>query len=120
MKLRILIPVIGVLWFWGISALSPSGLAWAAQGLYLGDKHKNRSVDCSGCHRESPPQQKVPMAICLECHGDYRKVAAKTKHLDPNPHGSHLGEIDCENCHHSHKASVNACAACHEMDMDVP
>jgi hypothetical protein len=120
MKFRILIPVMAVLWFWGFSILSPSGPTWAVQGLFLGDRHKNRGMDCSGCHKESPPKQSVPMAVCLGCHGDYRKLAAKTEKLDPNPHDSHLGEADCGKCHHSHKASEFACAACHQMDMKVP
>ena len=60
------------------------------------------------------------MAVCLGCYGDYPKVAMQTKKLDPNPHDLHLGEIECEKCHHSHKASVNACNACHLMDMEVP
>jgi hypothetical protein len=84
------------------------------------DKHRNLGMDCSGCHKENPSKQKVPMAVCLGCHGDYQKSAAKTEHLNPNPHDSHLGEIDCEKCHHSHKASENACVACHQMDMKVP
>jgi fumarate reductase flavoprotein subunit len=120
MKFRITILVMAASWVWEVSVLSPSGPAWAAEGLLLGDKHKNRGVDCSGCHKESPPQQGVPMAVCLECHGDYRKVAAKTDKTDPNPHESHLGEFDCGKCHHAHKASVNACNECHQMDMKVP
>jgi len=120
MQFRILIFAIVALWVWGFSVLSPSGPASAAQDLFLGDKHKNKGVECSGCHPEDPPKQKVPMAVCLGCHGDYPTVAAQTKRLDPNPHDSHLGEIECEKCHHAHKASVNACAACHLMDMKVP
>jgi hypothetical protein len=120
MKFRILILAMAVLWVWGFSVLSPSGPTWAAQGLFLGDKHKNRGTDCSGCHKEIPPKQDVPMVVCLGCHGDYRKVAAKTNRLDPNPHDSHLGEFDCGKCHHVHKASVNFCADCHQMDMKVP
>jgi hypothetical protein len=117
---RILIPAIAVLWLWGVSILSPSGPTWAAEGLFLGDKHKNKGIDCSGCHKENPPTGQVPMAVCLGCHGDYLKVAAKTNKIDPNPHDSHLGEIDCEKCHHSHKSSVNVCNSCHQMDMKVP
>lgn len=120
MKFRILILAMAVLWVWGFSVLSPSGPTWAGQGLFLGDKHKNRGTDCSGCHKESPPKQDVPMVVCLGCHGDYRKVAAKRNRLDPNPHDSHLGEFDCGKCHHVHKASVNFCADCHQMDMKVP
>ena len=96
------------------------GPTWAATGAFLGDAHKVRGIDCSGCHKESPPKHNVPMAVCLGCHGDYGKVAAKTKKLDPNPHDSHLGEFDCGKCHHAHKASVNACNACHQLDMTVP
>jgi fumarate reductase flavoprotein subunit len=119
-QFRILIPGVILLWVWGFSVLSPSGLTWAAQSFSLGDKHKNMGVDCSGCHKEDPPQQEVPMAVCLGCHGDYPKVAAKTNKVDPNPHDSHLGEIECGQCHHAHKASVLVCAGCHDMDMKVP
>jgi fumarate reductase flavoprotein subunit len=117
---RILIPAMALLWAWGVSVFSPSVPTWAAQALFLGDKHKNRGVDCLGCHKEDPPKLKVPIAVCLGCHGDYPKVAAKTGKLDPNPHDSHLGEIECKQCHHAHKASVNVCNACHDMDMKVP
>ena len=109
-----------VLWAWRFSVLSPPGPTLAAQSPFLGDKHENMGVDCSGCHKEDPPKEKVPMAVCLGSHEDYPKVAAKTNKLDPNPHDSHLGEIECEKCHHAHKASVNFCATCHLMDMKVP
>ena len=120
MELRILILVMAVLWAWGGSVFSLSGPTLAAEGNFLADKHEDRSTDCSGCHKESPPKQDVPMGVCLGCHEDYRKVAAKTDKLDPNPHDSHLGEVDCGKCHHAHKASVNACNECHQMDMKVP
>jgi fumarate reductase flavoprotein subunit len=109
-----------VLWFSAVSSLPPSGPTWAAESVFLADKHKNRGMDCSGCHKERPPKHDVPMAVCLGCHGDYQKVAAKTDKIDPNPHDSHLGEIDCGKCHHAHKVSVNACNECHRLDMKVP
>jgi len=115
-----LIPAITVLWLSGVFVLPPSGPTWAAEGLFLAYKHKNRGMDCSGCHKESPPKQDVSMEVCLGCHEDYWKVAAKTNKLDPNPHDSHLGEVECGKCHHAHKASVNACNECHQMDMKVP
>jgi hypothetical protein len=120
MKFRTSIPVVAVLLLWEFSFSSFSGPTWAALGGFLGDTHKNKGIDCSGCHRESPPKRNVPMAVCLGCHGDYRRIAAKTNKLDPNPHDSHLGEFDCGKCHHAHKASVNACNACHRLDMNVP
>jgi fumarate reductase flavoprotein subunit len=120
MQIRILIPAMTALWVWGLSAPSPSGPAWAAESLFLADKHKDRDTHCSDCHKENPPKQDVPMTVCLGCHGDYRKVAASTNKLDPNPHDSHLGEIGCGKCHRAHKPSVNACNECHQFDMRVP
>ena len=120
MRFRTVIPAMVSFCAWGLFVFMPSGLSRAAQEFLLGDKHKNLGIECSGCHQEDPPKQKVPMAACLGCHGDYAKVAAKTSKITPNPHDSHLGEIECEKCHHSHKPSVNACNACHLMDMKVP
>ena len=109
-----------VFWILGFFALSSPGPAGSAQAVFLGDRHKNLGVDCSGCHKEDPPKQNVPMAVCLGCHGDYPKLAERTDKITPNPHDSHLGEIDCGQCHHAHKASVLVCAGCHLMDMKVP
>jgi fumarate reductase flavoprotein subunit len=120
MTFKILIPTMTVLWGWWLFVLLPSNPTLAAEGLFLADRHKNRGTDCSGCHKENPPKQGVPMAVCLGCHGDYQKVAAKTDKLDPNPHDSHLGEIDCGKCHHAHKPSLIACNECHQLDMKVP
>ncbi len=120
LQFRILTLAMAVSWFSTASVLSPSGPIWAAESVFLADKHKTRGMDCSGCHKENPPKQDVLMAVCLGCHGDYQKVAAKTNRLDPNPHDSHLGEIECRKCHHAHKASVNTCNECHQMDMKVP
>jgi Cytochrome c3 len=120
MNFGTLIRAMALFWLLASSLPSPSSPALANEGHFLADKHKNKGADCSGCHKESPPKQDVPMAICLGCHGDYGKVALKTDKLDPNPHDSHLGEIDCGKCHHAHKASVNFCNPCHELDMKVP
>jgi hypothetical protein len=29
------------------------------------EKHRTLGIDCSGCHKENPPKQKVPVAVCL-------------------------------------------------------
>ena len=87
---------------------------------YLADRHKIAGVDCSGCHRESPPKQKAGSEVCVECHGDYAKVAERTARLDINPHDSHMGEIDCDQCHRGHQRSVLVCRQCHKFSMKVP
>jgi hypothetical protein len=64
---------------------------WAAQTLLLADKHKNAGMTCDGCHKENPPQKRVPMGVCTGCHGDTLKLAELTNKSDINPHDSHVG-----------------------------
>lgn len=93
---------------------------WAAQAVLLGDKHKDLGIQCDGCHKESPPQNKVPTAVCQGCHGDYKTLAERTQKVDPNPHKSHEGDLECEMCHHSHKPSEDRCGSCHNYGFKVP
>ena len=100
--------------------VSRSHFIWAAQALLLGDKHKDLGIQCDGCHKENPPQNKVPTAVCQGCHGDYKTLAERTQKVEPNPHMSHEGELECETCHHSHKPSEDHCDFCHNFDFKVP
>ena len=53
---------------------------------------------------------------CKACHGDYAKLAEKTKNLDPKPHKSHLGDVDCQECHKADKAKPElTCNQCHKF-----
>ena len=100
--------------------LYPS-LTRAAGPSFLADKHKNAGIECGTCHKENPPGKSVPMQICLECHGgDYAKLAEQTKKVAPNPHDSHLGNAECEFCHHAHRPSEYYCSKCHILDSKVP
>ena len=94
------------------------------QGTLLGEKHKAKGIDCSGCHTESPPAKPVPSAVCVKCHGDQAKLAQRTIKLTPNPHASpHLNPGEqpaCEDCHHIHKPSENSCNKCHEFKFKTP
>jgi fumarate reductase flavoprotein subunit len=87
---------------------------------FLADKHKNLGVECSGCHRESPPKQMPGSDVCMGCHGDAAKISEKTSKLDTNPHDTHMGEMDCHQCHKGHQRSVSVCNQCHTFDMKVP
>lgn len=123
MKMKSHLPAIAgfSLWVLGCFVLSQACPTWAAQGSFLADKHAAKGMACSACHKESPPKEKAPTALCEACHGDNQKVAEKTVKLYPNPHESHLGEVDCQSCHHAHKASVLSCATCHDkFEMKVP
>lgn len=108
----------------GLVLLSPlanlSDFSRAEQKILLGDKHKEIGIQCEGCHKEDPPKNKVPTAVCLGCHGDYKTLAERTQKVDPNPHMSHEGKLPCETCHHSHKPSEDHCASCHNFGFKVP
>jgi hypothetical protein len=87
---------------------------------FLGDKHGEKGIECNSCHKENTPQTAVPTAVCLQCHGGtYEKLADRTR-ANPNPHLSHLENLACESCHHSHKESENKCGGCHDFDFKVP
>ena len=121
----LLIPLSGFfLLTFGLALLNPmanpADFGWAEQRMLLGDKHKEMGIQCEGCHKEMPPQKKVPAAICQECHGDYNTLAGKTEKVEPNPHMSHEGRLPCETCHHSHKPSEDHCADCHNFGFKVP
>lgn len=53
---------------------------------------------------------------CMKCHGDYEKLAQQTSDLVPNPHHSHLGQVNCEDCHKPNLAKpVLMCNQCHNF-----
>ena len=95
-------------------------LVAATQQSFLADKHNSARIPCEGCHKESSPREQVPTSICNECHGDFAKIAERTKKVIPNPHESHLGNLKCELCHHAHKPSEDYCSKCHEFNYKVP
>jgi len=103
------------------------GLGWApaeapaAERPRLADAHKEAGLDCQACHKETPPKAAAPMASCMTCHGPYDKLAERTEQVTPrNPHMSHEGELECSECHHAHKPSVDYCAQCHQFGFQVP
>jgi len=104
-----------------LCTLAVSGQTWAQQKKFLADRHKDRGMECSACHKESPAQKAVPSEVCKGCH-DEEKLAMKSaeKLGRQNPHDNHLGAIGCEQCHHAHKPSVDTCAKCHTFGFKVP
>jgi DnaJ-class molecular chaperone len=81
------------------------------------DRHRAHKVSCEDCHGKGP-KKAVEMKQCFQCHGSYAKVAGKTKDLSPNPHDSHLGELECDVCHVGHKPNQFYCKTCH-ADMEI-
>jgi hypothetical protein len=87
---------------------------------FLIDKHIGAGLNCASCHRDAPPPKAPEMIACIGCHGSYQQIAAKTAADQPNPHGSHLGELPCAACHHVHEASETFCDQCHAFGMTPP
>ncbi len=53
---------------------------------------------------------------CQACHGDYQKLGDMTKNLNPNPHRSHMGEVNCEECHKPNQSQPTLmCNSCHQF-----
>jgi hypothetical protein len=112
--LTLVLPLVSL---WAAGAEGEKG---KAKSGFLADRHKGAGIECSGCHKETPPKEEPAMEACLKCHGPYEKLAAKGEKLEHNPHASHLGELECFNCHHGHKPSVDYCARCHTFGFKVP
>jgi len=106
---------------------------------HLDNLHSQANVGCKECHRVSPLESArelvayvtvnydnpirtidLPMEDCLRCHRSYESLAERTSHLEPNPHNSHFGEIECTMCHHSHQESTLFCEQCHTWDLTPP
>ena len=95
--------------------------AWAADRPFLIETHTAAGLKCEACHAENPPKTAADMAVCINCHGKYEAIAEKTQKVRPhNPHESHQGEVECGECHHVHKASVDFCGQCHQFGFKVP
>lgn len=104
-----------------LCAVIASGRGWAQEKKFLADRHKEKKLDCSACHRETPPAKAAASEVCKGCH-DPEKLAMKSaeKLGRQNPHDNHLGDVACETCHHAHKPSEDACAKCHQFGFKVP
>lgn len=77
--------------------------AWAAGDKeYLALRHMARGHTCGTCHKENPPRSKTSHVACMECHGDAKKMAERTKGSNPNPH-AYAPDMVCTKCHYGHK-----------------
>ncbi|MDR2670074.1 MAG: cytochrome c3 family protein [Desulfovibrio sp.] len=94
-----------------------------AKSPFLAAVHSAKDIACSSCHGNKLPllDDKPANKVCFGCHADYEELAAKTPgkdHPSRNPHGSHLGPINCTVCHKAHEISATYCLTCHTFDMN--
>ncbi len=86
------------------------GVAQAAAGdKTLAEIHGKNWPDPSGW---------VKKDTCMGCHGSYEDLAKATAKYEPNPHLSHLGSVNCQECHKGDQAKpVLMCNSCHNFTL---
>jgi fumarate reductase flavoprotein subunit len=102
-----------------VERLSSYFVSWASSE-FLDHRHGQAGQRCLHCHGNDLPVEPVAMDVCIGCHGSYGDLAELTASVDPNPHASHLGEIECSHCHKAHQESVLVCNQCHDYNLKVP
>ena len=124
--------------------MQPYYQSWHESSL-LANKHAAANVTCHDCHESSLAIQaeegikfvtgnyQVPLEkrvfsndFCLQCHSDLGMGAPKgttfeaakvaTDFEESNPHDSHNGEQNCNQCHNMHQESKVMCAQCHMFE----
>jgi hypothetical protein len=112
---RIFVKAFGVLSSLLLTGALTAQVLWAADP-FGADKHTKIGLNCETCHGSANVTAKaqVGMDKCLGCHGPYEKLAKRTDNLIINWHANpHYGELDCNDCHHGHRADENSCKKCH-------
>ncbi len=105
-------------------------------GELLSRKHQEAGVECIDCHEngiedkihetvwyvtddfdDPPAKRDFGNQMCLKCHTNLEEIVEKTKGADGvNPHDSHLGELNCADCHKMHMQSEAVCQHCHDFE----
>jgi nitrate/TMAO reductase-like tetraheme cytochrome c subunit len=96
--------------------------------------HGQEGLECLDCHSDQEELQRVheeavpgtpvqalsvEAEFCFDCHvanehGSLAQVIQRTEALDPNPHDTGSGDLDCATCHKMHEPSTIEWSA--EMD----
>lgn len=90
------------------------------RNMPLGHIHLLNGIKCLDCHIKGKDYGEVKKERCFLCHEGYKKIIEQTMKIEPNPHSSHYGEIDCDLCHHQHRRSEDYCKQCHDFKYIVP
>jgi hypothetical protein len=91
--------------FSALLSLAAASAVFAAEPQTLGAVHQKAGLTAA-------PET----AKCVMCHGgSYEQLAANTK-VTPNPHGSHMGQLDCTACHNWNGKSNVMCNDCHNFE----
>lgn len=109
--------------FIALAAALCFGTAFSSSVLasdYTADFHLAHGQKCETCHKTAPTEgAKVKKDVCKQCHS-YEALAKQTAKDEPNPHYSHLGDVNCTDCHKGHQKSELMCNQCHQFSLQVP
>ncbi len=88
----------------------------------LSHLHLLSDISCSDCHGKKKKETSLSSDDCHTCHDGFDAIVSLTSSIEPNPHDSHYGEMDCDVCHHLHSPSENFCnqPGCHTIYYVVP
>ena len=90
-------------------SMSVAGSAAAADAKTLAEIHGKNWPEATGWAKKD---------TCMGCHGSYADLAKATTKLEPNPHFSHLGDVNCQECHKGDKAEPELmCNSCHNFTL---
>ena len=90
-------------------SMSVAGSAAAADAQPPAEIHGKNWPGATGWARKD---------TCMGCHGSYADLAKATAKLEPNPHFSHLGDVNCQECHKGDKAEPELmCNSCHNFTL---
>ena len=84
---------------------------------YLAGAHGKMGLNCETCHvgdKVSDSETEIN-AKCTTCHNPADLAKKTEKEGLPNPHKSHLGDVQCTACHSGHNQSVAYCSNCHDF-----
>ena len=87
------------------------------KAAYLAGVHTKKGLDCAACHTTnviSDSETEINKQ-CAICHGSLEQMGTKTSSQIPNPHKSHIGQMQCTACHSCHVPSVAYCTNCHDF-----
>lgn len=104
-------------------------------GDLLAHRHAEAGVNCIDCHEngiedkvnetvwyvtddfdDPPARHDFGNQMCTKCHTNMDEIIAKTDQGGGiNPHDSHLGDLNCADCHKMHVQSEAACQRCHDF-----
>lgn len=110
-----------------LSILSSTAFV-ASAGHSLKSPHQQAGLECSDCHKNTPPKRKASQKACRSCHSDMKDAAASIlsegadRKVEMNIHDTHVGDLRCTVCHSAHRESKLYCndACHHKFDLKTP